>query len=79
MPTASFDRTAHPRLTIVCQVKSKFLHLNPIEQAFSKLKAALRKGATRAVDALFKLIRKLVKSFAPKTCANYFRHAGYAK
>jgi hypothetical protein len=24
--TASFNRTAHPRLTIVCQVKSKFLH-----------------------------------------------------
>ena len=26
MPTASFNRTAYPRLTIVCQVKSKFLH-----------------------------------------------------
>ena len=51
--------------------------LNPIEQAFSKLKAALRKGATRAVDALLKLIRKAVKAFAPKECANYFRHAGY--
>lgn len=25
--TASFDRTAHPRLTIVCQVKSRFLHM----------------------------------------------------
>ena len=25
--TASFNRTAHPRLTIVCQVKSKFLQL----------------------------------------------------
>ena len=32
--------------------------LNPIEQAFSKLKAALRKGATRTVDALLRLIRK---------------------
>jgi transposase len=30
--------------------------LNPIEQAFSRLKAALRKGATRTVDALHKLI-----------------------
>jgi transposase len=28
--------------------------LNPIEQAFSKLKAALRKGATRTVEALVK-------------------------
>jgi transposase len=52
--------------------------LNPIELAFSKLKAALRKGAARTVDALLKLIGKLVKSFAPEECANYFRHAGYA-
>jgi transposase len=51
--------------------------LNPIEQAFSKLKAALRKGAKRAVNALLKLIAKTVKAFAPRECANYFRHAGY--
>jgi transposase len=51
--------------------------LNPIEQAFSKLKAALRKGAARTVNALLKLVGKLVKSFAPEECANYFRHAGY--
>jgi len=25
-----------------------------------------------------KLIGKLLKTFAPKQCANYFRHAGYA-
>jgi transposase len=53
--------------------------LNPIEQAFSKLKAALRKGAARTVQALLKLIGTLIKSFAPTDCANYFRHAGYAK
>jgi len=52
--------------------------LNPIEQAFSKLKAALRKGAARTVATLLKLVGKLVKSFAPEECANYFRHAGYA-
>lgn len=51
--------------------------LNPIEMAFSKLKAALRKGAKRTVTKLWKLIGKLVKSFAPDECANYFRHAGY--
>src|SRR6516164_752948 len=49
--------------------------LNPIEQAFSRLKAALRKGATRTVDALHKLIGKLIKSFAPQMCANYFKVA----
>ncbi len=51
--------------------------LNPIEMAFSKLKTALRKGAARTVTALMKLIGKLLKTFAPKQCKNYFRHAGY--
>ena len=53
--------------------------LNPIEQAFSKLKAALRKGAARTVTALWKLIGKLLKAFEPEECANYFRHAGYGQ
>ena len=53
--------------------------LNPIEMAFSKLKTALRKGAARTVTALMKLIRKLLKTFAPVQCKNYFRHAGYGR
>jgi transposase len=53
--------------------------LNPIEMAFSKLKAALRKGTKRTVKELWRLIGKLVKSFAPDQCANYFRHAGYRR
>ena len=51
--------------------------LNPIEMAFSKLKTALRRGAARTVKALMKLIGRLIKTFAPDECANYFRHAGY--
>ena len=51
--------------------------LNPIEMLFAKLKAALRKGAARTIEALWKLIGKLVKQFSPDECANYFRHAGY--
>ena len=53
--------------------------LNPIEQVFAKLKAALRKGAARTVKALWKLIGKLLKTFAPEECANYFRNAGYGR
>jgi len=53
--------------------------LNPIEMAFSKLKTALRKGAARTVKSLLKLIGKLLKTFAPEECANYFRHAGYGQ
>jgi transposase len=53
--------------------------LNPIEMAFAELKAALRKGAKRTVNALIRLIGRLIKKFAPEHCANYFRHAGYKK
>lgn len=53
--------------------------LNPIEMAFSRLKAALRKGAKRTVNELWRLIGKLVKSFTPEQCANYFHHAGYKR
>jgi hypothetical protein len=31
------------------------------------------------VTTLMKLIGKLIKTFAPEQCANYFRHAGYAQ
>ena len=53
--------------------------LNPIEMLFAKLKAALRKGAARTVEALWKLIGRLVKTIAPEECRNYFRHVGYSK
>jgi transposase len=61
----------------LCYLPAYSPDLNPIEMAFSKLKTALRKGATRTVKALMKLIGKLIKTFAPDQCANYFRHAGY--
>jgi transposase len=51
--------------------------LNPIEQVFSKLKAALCKGAARTVTRLVKLIGRLAKALGPEECANYFGHAGY--
>jgi hypothetical protein len=44
---------------------------------FSKLKMALRKGAARTVTTLLKLIGRLIKTFAPEECANYFRYAGW--
>lgn len=51
--------------------------LNPIEQLFAKLKALLRKAATRTVEALWSAIGSLVESFAPDECANYIRNSGY--
>jgi transposase len=50
---------------------------NPIENAFAKLKALLRKAAERTVDALWTTIGRLLNAFTPTECANYFRAAGY--
>ncbi|RAI45325.1 IS630 family transposase [Rhodoplanes roseus] len=50
---------------------------NPIENAFSKLKAHLRKAAERTVEGLWAAIGGLVRTFTPTECANYFAAAGY--
>ena len=50
---------------------------NPIENAFSKLKALLRKAAERTVDGLWAAIGRIVDTFTPTECANYFAAAGY--
>lgn len=51
--------------------------LNPIEQAFSKFKAHLRKAATRTVPDLWQAIAEAVPLFQPHECQNYFKAAGY--
>lgn len=51
--------------------------LNPIENAFAKLKALLRKAAERTVDRLWRRIGLLLDAFTPQECANYFAAAGY--
>lgn len=50
---------------------------NPIEKAFARLKAMLRKAAERTVSGLWNLIGKLVALFRPDECANYFSSCGY--
>jgi transposase len=50
---------------------------NPIEKAFARLKAMLRKAAERTVSGLGDLIGKLVDIFQPAECANYFTSCGY--
>jgi len=52
--------------------------LNPIEMAFSKLKAGLRKAAERAVEPLWSRIGTLLDDITPSDCASYFKAAGYA-
>jgi len=50
---------------------------NPIEMAFSKLKAILRKAAARTIPALWETIAKAIDEFPATECANYFVAAGY--
>jgi transposase len=51
--------------------------LNPIELAFSKLKALLRKAAARSVEELCNVIADLLDEFSPEECKNFFQHDGY--
>ena len=52
--------------------------LNPIEQAFAKLKAHLRRCGARTYDALIQAIGDICNLFEPQECWNYLKNAGYA-
>jgi transposase len=51
--------------------------LNPIEMAFAKLKALLRKAKARTYDALWRALGDLCDLFEPQECWNYIKDAGY--
>ncbi len=51
--------------------------LNPIEMAFSKLKALLRKKAARSFDAICDALKNICNLFSPEQCRNFFRKAEY--
>ena len=51
--------------------------MNPIENAFAKLKALLRARAERSIGALWDAVGTIVQLFSPTECANYFKAAGY--
>jgi transposase len=50
---------------------------NPIERAFAKLKALLRKAAARTIPELREAINKALAAFTPGECRNYFAASGY--
>jgi transposase len=51
--------------------------LNPIEQAFSKIKAMLRKTGARSIATLYKAIARIIRSISPSECAAYLNNSGY--
>ena len=52
--------------------------LNPIEQAFAKLKHWLRQAQARSNAQIIKAVRQILNRFKPTECAAYFANAGYA-
>ncbi len=52
--------------------------LNPIEQAFSKIKHWMRKAQRRSAEDTWRHVGYLVQFIAPQECANYLEKAGYA-
>lgn len=52
--------------------------LNPIEQAFAKFKAMLRKAAERTREGLWQTIGRSLDLYPPQECRNFFTKAGYA-
>jgi transposase len=53
-------------------------HLNPIEMAFAKLKAHLRRIGARTIDALWRAIGDICTLYSEQECWNYLKDAGYA-
>jgi transposase len=51
--------------------------LNPIEMAFSKLKAHLRRMKALTFDTLFASVAETCELFPRQECENFFRAAGY--
>jgi transposase len=51
--------------------------LNPIEQLFSKLKAALRTAAARTVDAVIEAMGAALRAIRPADILGWFAYSGY--
>jgi transposase len=79
--------TSHkgPRVRALIEAAGAELHylppynpdFNPIENAFAKLKALLRKAAQRTVEGLWTAIGDMPPAFNPQEYRNYFAAAGY--
>jgi transposase len=52
--------------------------LNPIEQAFAKIKHWMRAAQNRTVEDTWRYFGSLLPTIPPNECNNYFGNAGYA-
>jgi transposase len=70
------------RLLSACGVEVRYLppyspDLNPMEQAFAKLKAHLRQAAARTLENLLGAVATALGTFSAQHCQGFFRHAHY--
>ena len=70
--------------TMIEAARAGFLYLppyssdfSPIEMAFSKLKAMLKKASARTINELWLVIAEGIEKLPAKDCRNYFAAAGY--
>jgi len=53
--------------------------LNPIEEAFSKIKGLLRKAAARSREALIEALGAAIWAVSPTDALGFFEHCGYRR
>jgi transposase len=51
--------------------------LNPIEEAFSKIKGVLRRAGARTKEALLEVLGEALSAVSARDARGYFEHAGY--
>ena len=83
-PPLSMPQGALHRTLTIETAKARLLYLpayspdfNPIEMAFSKLKALLRAAAPRTITSLWTAIAQAIERFTPAECQAYLAAAGY--
>jgi transposase len=70
-------RVIEQRGAMLCYLPPYSPDLNPIEMAFSKFKAMLKKAAARTRQELEAAIAKALPLITAADCNNYFKAAGY--
>ena len=51
--------------------------LNPIEEAFAKIKAILRKAGARSQEVLIETLSEALSAVGAQQARGFFKHAGY--
>jgi transposase len=52
-------------------------YFNPIEEAFSKVKALLRKAKARTLKTLFEVTAGALRAVSKEDASGFFEHCGY--